>query len=104
MSKVRILLEVDAEPLEKWKKIDALAESADDHTICRECGDQVVFCDCTWRLAYNVLCSAVEVGKDEQFFNYALHRFDPDGPYWILKRGASGWVRLDRFIEEGDAS
>ena len=39
---------------------------------------------------------------DEQFFDSKLCRFYPNGPYWILKRGASGWVPLDRFIEEGD--
>ena len=100
--KKRVLLEVDADVLERWKKLDSLAEKADDHTMCPKCREQILFCECTWLASYNVLASAVEVGKDEQFFNYALHQFDPDGPYWILKRGASGWVRLDQFIKEGD--
>lgn len=65
MSKKRILLEVDADVLEQWKKIDELAENADDHTICPECGDQVVFCGCVLRLAHEVLYSAVKVGDAE---------------------------------------
>lgn len=58
MSKL-IQISVDVELLERWKRIDAIHndESTDDHTRCPNCLGQVFFCDCTERLADEVLQS-----------------------------------------------
>ncbi|WP_028778766.1 hypothetical protein [Shimazuella kribbensis] len=106
MKKKRIQISIDAKKFERWKKLEDLfwSSDVDDHTKCPECGKQGLHCGCAKRLADDILTSAIEIKKDdEQFFDSALRR-EPDGQYWILKRGASGWVRLDRFVEKGDES
>jgi hypothetical protein len=57
------------EKIEKWQKLDAMKEEADDHTRCPECRDQLYFCDCTGRIA------------DELLLNHAE---------WILKKAKEG--------------
>jgi hypothetical protein len=51
----------------------------------------------------NIWAGNFDTEEDEQCFDSML-RLEPDGQYWVLRRGDTGWVRLDRFVEEGDES
>lgn len=38
-----------------WQKWNIILSDADDHTICPECHDQILSCDCLRRLSYDIV-------------------------------------------------
>lgn len=77
--------------IEKYNGLVKILNRADDHTRCPECKDQVLFCDCTGRLAEKILFG-LDDWLDEQVQNNEGDTMYQDG----IRDGMNRVLRLLR--------